>query len=114
MFTNCSNLNQSKFKKKYNVKEFVISKYGEPSKVETIKNRLKRGLTVRPEEYEIWSYHYSSQIKNNRKVVFDNLGKIISNQKELKLIPFIMTNLLGYIAVILTGFGLIAIMFGHI
>ena len=98
--TSCSNLKHSKFKKKSNVKEFVISKYGKPNIIEN------------KEEFEVWKYESDRILKNNRTIVFKE-NKIISHQKKLKPIPFVITNALGYGATILAGFGLIAGMLGH-
>ena len=101
VFTSCSSLKYPKFKKKSNVKEFVISKYGKPNIIE---KKVK---------LEVWKYESDKSLKNNRTIVFKE-NKIISHQKELKPIPFVITNALGYGAIILAGFGLIAVMLGHI
>jgi hypothetical protein len=101
VFSSCSNLKHSKFKKKSNVKEFVISKYGKPNIIEN------------KEELEVWKYESTRSLKNNRTIVF-NENKIISHQKKLKPIPFVIINTLGYGTTILVGFGLIAVMLGHI
>ena len=74
--------------KSNNAKELIRSKYGDPSKIE---NQVKQ---------EIWIYNYSSSIKSNRTVIFDNYGKIITNKKHYK--PFHMItgfNKYGYISV---------------
>ena len=63
--------------KSNNAKELVRSKYGDPSKIE---NRAKQ---------EIWFYNYSSSIKSNRTVIFDNNGKIINNKKHYKMFHMI-------------------------
>ena len=52
VFSSCSNLKHSKFKKKSNVKEFVISKYGKPNIIEN------------NEELEVWKYESNSSLKN--------------------------------------------------
>ena len=101
IFSSCSNLKHSKFKKKSNAKEFVISKYGKPNIIEN------------NEELEVWKYESDKRLKNNRTIVF-NENKIISHQKKLKPIPFVITNALGYGATILAGFGLIAVLLGHV
>ena len=101
IFTSCSNLKHSKFKKKSNVKEFVISKYGEPN------------IIYNNEKLEVWKYESDNSIKNNRTIVFKE-KKIISNQIKLKPIPYVITNVLGYAATVLAAMGLIAIGFGHI
>jgi hypothetical protein len=81
-------INRSLFAKSDNAKELILSKYGNPSKVE---NQLGK---------EKWTYNYSSKFKSNRTVIFDNNGKIITNKKHYK--PFHMTtgfNKYGYISV---------------
>ena len=81
-------INRPLFTKSDNAKELILSKYGNPSKVE---NQLGK---------EKWTYNYSSKFKSNRTVVFDNYGKIITNKKHYK--PFhIVTGLnkYGYISV---------------
>jgi hypothetical protein len=81
-------INRPLFAKSDNAKELILSKYGNPSKVE---NQLGK---------EKWTYNYSSKFKSNRTVIFDNNGKIITNKKHYK--PFHMTtgfNKYGYISV---------------
>ena len=81
-------INRPLYSKSDNAKELILSKYGNPSKIE---NQLGK---------EKWTYHYSSKFKSNRTVVFDNYGKIITNKKHYK--PFHMTagfNKYGYISV---------------
>ena len=56
---------------------------------------------------------FSQQKDEARTIVFKE-NKIIYHQKKLKPISFVVTNLLGYGATILTVFGLIAAMLGHI
>lgn len=91
LFATCScspTINRPLFAKSDNAKELILSKYGNPSKVE---NQLGK---------EKWTYNYSSKFKSNRTVVFDNYGKIITNKKHYK--PFhIVTGLnkYGYISV---------------
>ena len=108
VFTSCSSLKQPKFKKKFNVKEFVISKYGKPNIIHNKEEDM-------PNMYgdEVWKYESDKILKNNRTIVFKE-NKIIYHQKKLKPISFVVTNLLGYGATILTVFGLIAAMLGHI
>jgi hypothetical protein len=81
-------INRPLFAKSDNAKELILSKYGNPSKVE---NQFGK---------EKWTYNYSSEFKSNRTVVFDNYGKIITNKKHYK--PFHMItgfNKYGYISV---------------
>ena len=59
VFSSCSNLKHSKFKKNSNVKEFVISKYGKPNIIEN------------NEELEVWKYESNRSLKNNRTIVFN-------------------------------------------
>ena len=81
VFTSCSTLDLPKWKKTSNLKEFVISKYGEPNLVEN------------QDEFQVWKYESNNILKNNRTIVFkENI--IISHKKKLKTVPFIVTNLL--------------------
>tara|TARA_B110000908_G_C9805761_1_gene250627 strand:- start:28 stop:480 length:453 start_codon:yes stop_codon:yes gene_type:complete len=81
LFTSCSTLNLPKWEKTSNLKEFVISKYGEPNVIEN------------KDEFQVWKYESNNILKNNRTIVFkENI--IISHKKKLKKIPFIVTNLL--------------------
>ena len=80
VFTSCSTLDLPKWKKTSNLKEFVISKYGEPNVIEN------------KDEFQVWKYESNNILKNNRTIVFkENI--IISHKKKLKKIPFIVTNL---------------------
>ena len=97
----CSALNQPKFQKKSNIKEFVISKYGNPNTIEN-KNKV-----------EIWKYNSEKVLKNNRKIVFRG-NKIITHEKELKPFPLALKSVLFYGGGILVGIGTIALMLGHI
>ena len=97
----CSALNQPKFQKQSNVKEFVISKYGNPN---TIENK---------NEVEVWEYKSEKILKNNRKIVFRD-NKIITHEKELKPLPLALKSVLFYGGGILVGIGAIALMLGHI
>jgi hypothetical protein len=72
LFISPKTINLPLHSKSNNAKELVRSKYGDPSKIE---NRAKQ---------EIWFYNYSSSIKSNRTVIFDNNGKIINNKKHYK------------------------------
>ena len=81
-------INRPLYSKSDNAKELILSKYGNPSKIE---NQLGK---------EKWTYNQSSKFKSNRTVVFDNYGKIITNKKHYK--PFHMItgfNKYGYISV---------------
>ena len=81
VFTGCSTLDLPKWKKTSNLKEFVISKYGEPNLIEN------------QDEFQVWKYESNNILKNNRTIVFkENI--IISHKKKLKTVPFIVTNLL--------------------
>ena len=81
VFTSCSTLDLPKWKKTSNLKEFVISKYGEPNLIEN------------QDEFQVWKYESNNILKNNRTIVFkENI--IISHKKKLKTVPFIVTNLL--------------------
>ena len=81
VFTSCSTLDLPKWKKTSNLKEFVISKYGEPNLMEN------------QDEFQVWKYESNNILKNNRTIVFkENI--IISHKKKLKTVPFIVTNLL--------------------
>ena len=81
-------INKPLYAKGDNAKELILLKYGKPSKVE---NEL---------ENEIWKYDYSSQLKSNRTVVFDNAGKIIVNKKHYKTFHTITgLNKYGYISI---------------
>jgi hypothetical protein len=74
-------LDLPKWKKTSNLKEFVISKYGEPNLIEN------------QDEFQVWKYESNNILKNNRTIVFkENI--IISHKKKLKTVPFIVTNLL--------------------
>ena len=65
-------INRPLYSKSDNAKELILSKYGNPSKIE---NQLGK---------EKWTYNYSSKFKSNRTVIFDNNGKIIKNKKHYK------------------------------
>ena len=80
VFTSCSTLDLPKWKETSNLKEFVISKYGEPNLIEN------------KDEFQVWKYESNNILKNNRTIVFkENI--IISHRKKLKKVPFIVTNL---------------------
>ena len=96
----CSALNQPKFQKKPNVKEFVISKYGNPN---TIENK---------NEIEIWKYESEKILKNNRKIVFRD-NQIIIHEKELKPLPLALKSIVLYGGTILVGIGATALILGH-
>ena len=72
LFISPKTINLPLYSKSNNAKELIRSKYGDPSKIE---NQVKQ---------EIWIYNYSSSIKSNRTVIFDNNGKIIKNKKHYK------------------------------
>ena len=87
-FISPKTINLPLYAKSNNAKELILSKYGKPSKVQ---NEL---------ENEIWKYDYSSQLKSNRTVVFDNAGKIIVNKKHYKTFHTITgLNKYGYISI---------------
>ena len=72
LFISPKTINLPLYSKSNNAKELVRSKYGAPLKIE---NQVKQ---------EIWIYNYSSSIKSNRTVIFDNKGIIIENKKHYK------------------------------
>jgi len=72
LFVSPKTINMPLYSKSNNAKELILSKYGNPSKIE---NQVKQ---------EIWIYNYSSSKKSNRTVIFDNNGKIIKNKKHYK------------------------------
>tara|TARA_B110000090_G_scaffold165851_1_gene183908 strand:- start:802 stop:1176 length:375 start_codon:yes stop_codon:yes gene_type:complete len=71
-FISPKTINLPLYSKSNNAKELILSKYGNPSKIE---NKVKQ---------EIWIYNYSSSKKSNRTVIFDNNGTIIENKKHYK------------------------------
>ena len=71
-FISPKTINLPLYSKSNNAKELILSKYGNPSKIE---NQVKQ---------EIWIYNYSSSKKSNRTVTFDKNGKIIENKKHYK------------------------------
>ena len=89
LFISPKTINLPLYSKSNNAKELIRSKYGVPSKIE---NQVKQ---------EIWIYNYSSSIKSNRTVIFDNNGKIIKNKKHYK--RFHMTTGLNRYAYIING-----------
>ena len=81
-------INRPLYSKSDNAKELILSKYGNPSKIE---NQLGK---------EKWTYNHSSKFKSNRTVVFDTYGKIITNKKHYKLFHMRTgLNKYGYISV---------------
>ena len=81
-------INKPLYSKSDNAKELILSKYGNPSKIE---NQLGK---------EKWTYNHSSKFKSNRTVVFDTYGKIITNKKHYKLFHMRTgLNKYGYISV---------------
>jgi len=94
LFLVCScspTINRPLYVKNENAKKLILLKYGKPSKVE---NQVEK---------EIWRYDYTSQFKSNRTVVFDNSGKIITNNKHYKAFHMITGfNKHGYISVGIT------------
>lgn len=101
LLSGCSALNQPKFQKKPNLKEFVISKYGNPNSIEN-KNQI-----------EIWKYKSEKILKNNRKIVFRD-NQIIIHEKELKPLPLALKSIVLYGGTILVGIGATALMLGHV
>ena len=100
-FISPKTINLPLYSKSINAKELILSKYGNPSKVE---NQLGK---------EKWIYNYSSKFKSNRTVIFDNNGKIIKNKKHYK--RFHMTTGLNRYAYIINGVILaFAIMIGNL
>ena len=89
LFISPKTINLPLYAESNNAKELILSKYGNPSKIE---NQVKQ---------EIWIYNYSSSKKSNRTVIFDNNGKIIKNKKHYK--RFHMTTGLNRYAYIING-----------
>ena len=77
LLSSCATFNQSKFKNKTNHKDLIISKYG-PSDLVKVEDGL-----------ETWVYDNSSFIKSNRRVVFNNENRIISNKKTLSPVAYV-------------------------
>ena len=73
-------------------------------KTEELINRIKKA-EIAGIDYIVFKPQIDSRNPEN---------KIISHQKKLKPIPFVITNALGYGATILAGFGLIAVLLGHV
>ena len=101
LFVSCSPIvNQQLFSADKNPKQTVKQLYGEPTDI-----LISGGV-------ETWIYDYKKSLKSNRVIVFDNNGKIIKHEKELKDLTWILKNtfiygggiILG--AVFLIGFGL--------
>ncbi len=98
LFISCSPIvNQQLFSEDINPKQKVKLKYGEPTEI-----LISGGV-------ETWIYHNKKSLKSNRMVVFDNNGKIIKHQKELKELPWLFRNTFIYGGgIIIGGFFLIA------
>ena len=86
LFSSCGTINQSKFQNKTNHKDLITSKYGTPALV-----KVEGGL-------ETWVYDNSSFIKSNRRVVFNNENRVISNKKQLSALAYISNWVLAPIA----------------
>ena len=87
-FSNCSTINQRKFKNKENTKDFISKKYGIADNIEN-----SNGL-------EIWTYNHKGIIKSDRKVTFNDNNEIIENKKYLSPISYIVKYVVVPIGVI--------------
>ena len=95
MFISCSPIvNQQLFLADINPKQTVKQNYGEPTDI-----LISGGV-------ETWVYEYKKPLKSNRVVVFDNNGKIIKHEKELKDLTWILRNTFIYGGGIILGVGL--------
>ena len=85
LLISCSKtINQPFFSKKLNPKQTIKLKYGEPKDIWI------------SEGFETWIYNNKKNLKSNRIVVFDNNGKIIKHEKELKDLTWVLRNTLRY------------------
>ena len=92
LFVSCSPIvNQQLFSEDKNPKQTVKQLYGEPTDI-----LISGGV-------ETWIYDYKKSLKSNRVIVFDNNGKIIKHEKELKDLTWILKNTLIYGGGIILG-----------
>ena len=101
LFVSCSPIvNQQLFSEDINPKQTVKLKYGEPTDI------LISGVV------ETWIYDNKKSLKSNRVIVFDDNGKIIKHEKELKDLTWILRNTFIYGGgIILGAASLIAFLF---
>ena len=94
LFVSCSPIvNQQFFSGDINPKQTVKLEYGEPTEI-----LISGGV-------ETWIYDYKKSLKSNRVIVFDNNGKIIKHEKELKELTWILRNTFIYGGGIILGAG---------
>lgn len=94
LLTSCSPIvNQQLFSEDINPKQTIKLKYGEPTDI-----LISGGV-------ETWMYDYKKSLKSNRVIVFDNNGKIIKHEKELKDLTWILRNTFVYGGGIILGVG---------
>ena len=92
LFASCSPIvNQRLFSEDTNPKQTVKQLYGEPTDI-----LISGGV-------ETWIYDYKKSMKSNRVIVFDNNGKIIKHEKELKDLTWILRNTFIYGGGIIIG-----------
>jgi len=92
LFASCSPIvNQRLFSEDTNPKQTVKQLYGEPTDI-----LISGGV-------ETWIYDYKKSLKSNRVIVFDNNGKIIKHEKELKELTWILRNTFIYGGGIIIG-----------
>ena len=101
LFISCSPIvNQQLFSEDINPKQTVKLKYGEPTEI-----LFSGGV-------ETWIYDNKKSLKSNRIIVFDNNGKIIKHQKELKDLTWLLRNTFIYgVGGIIGGFYILAFAF---
>ena len=101
LFISCSPIvSQQLFSEDINPKQTVQQKYGDPTEI-----LISGGV-------ETWIYNNKKTLKSNRVVVFDNNGKIIKYEKELKDLSWILRNTFIYGGgIILGAASLIAFLF---
>tara|TARA_Y100001958_G_C20766398_1_gene244237 strand:- start:127 stop:474 length:348 start_codon:yes stop_codon:yes gene_type:complete len=101
LFTSCSPIvNQQLFSDDIVPKQTVKLKYGEPTEI-----LISGGV-------ETWIYNNKKSLKSDRIIVFDNNGKIIKHQKELKDLTWLFRNTFIYgVGGIIGGFYLLAFAF---
>ena len=92
LFASCSPIvNQRLFSEDTNPKQTLKQLYGEPTDI-----LISGGV-------ETWIYDYKKSLKSNRVIVFDNNGKIIKHEKELKDLTWILKNTFIYGGGIILG-----------
>ena len=92
LFASCSPIvNQRLFSEDTNPKQRVKLEYGEPTEI------------LITDGAETWIYDNKKSLKSNRVIVFDNNGKIIKHEKELKELTWILRNTFIYGGGIIIG-----------